>query len=200
MLLNNDRLAILEVFLGDYESRFTGSSIAKKMKLNQKTVSNILKGLEREGLLKSTTEGKNKLYFFNLEDKENLINFIAALEHLKAIKFLKKNPLIKEISSKIKPYCKGIIAIFGSYAKGIQKEDSDLDIFIIGEYNAEAIDKAIEPYRIDINIRHYPEKVFENGIKNKDPFIEEIINSHILIKNGEQFIEQMLKWRKLSGA
>jgi predicted nucleotidyltransferase len=28
----------------------------------------------------------------------------------------------------------GLIIIFGSYAKGIQKDDSDLDLFIVGKY------------------------------------------------------------------
>ena len=121
-----------EEFLGDYTGFFTGSFIAKKKKLNQKTTANYLQSLEKEGILKSKIQGKNKNYFLNLENKEIVKNFILAVEHLRAIQFYEKNLVIKEILEKINRYINGSALIFGSYAKGIQKKYSDLDILIIG--------------------------------------------------------------------
>ena len=97
MLLNN-QIQVFEEFLRDFNSELTGSFIAKKRNLNQKTVANYLNKLEKETILKSRTQGKNKLYFLNVDNKEILKNFIISVEHLRTINFYEKNILIKEIS------------------------------------------------------------------------------------------------------
>ena len=88
MLLNNKELIILEQFGGDYNKQAYGRQIAKKLNLNQKTVSNILQGLEKGNILKFTKQGKNKLYFLNRNN--NLWRDTVKLIELgKKIKFLK---------------------------------------------------------------------------------------------------------------
>ncbi len=184
MLLNH-QVKIFEEFLRDFKSELTGSFIARKKNLNQKTVANFLNKLENEAILKSRMLGKNKLYSLNFNNKEIVKHFILAVEHLRTIEFYKKNILIKEVSEKIQPYIKGIAVIFGSYAKGTQKRDSDLDLLIIGKCNEPQIEKVSEAYKIEINLNVYPR------IK-KDVLIKEAIKNHIIIKNAEQFIESVL--------
>ena len=65
MLLNKNILKILKEFSTDYNKRVYGRVIARKLKMNQKTVSNILNNLEKEHILKFSQEGKNKYYFMN---------------------------------------------------------------------------------------------------------------------------------------
>src|SRR3989344_5300320 len=65
MILNNNILDILEEFATDFNKKIYGREIAKKLKMNQKTVSNILKRLEKEHILKFSVEGKNKYYYLN---------------------------------------------------------------------------------------------------------------------------------------
>jgi len=184
MLLNNE-LIIFEEFLKDFNVKITGSQIAKKNKLNQKTVSNFLNSLEKEKILKSDIQGRNKLYFLNYNNLEIIKHFIIAIEHLKTIKFYKKNILIKEISSKISKYISGTAIIFGSYVKNLQKEDSDLDILIIGKCNEEEINKISNIYKLEINIKIYPKF-------KRDILINEVIKNHIIIKNSEIFVEGFL--------
>ena len=131
-MLLKKQLLIFEEFLRDLSLQLTGSYIAKKKKLNQKTVSNYLNKLESEQILKSKTEGKNKLYSLNLKNREITTNFIIAAEHLRTINFYKNNLLIKEIVEKIKPKIKGITIIFGSYAKNTQKNGEKFDMGNIG--------------------------------------------------------------------
>src|SRR3989338_7251801 len=126
MLLNH-QIKIFEEFLRDFNSELTGSFIAKKKGLNQKTVSNYLNRLEKEAILKSKTQGKNKLYSLNLNNKETVKNFIIAAEHIRTVNFYKRNILIKEIAEKMQNLIMGTAVIFGSYAKITQKQDSDLD-------------------------------------------------------------------------
>ena len=184
MLLNN-QILIFEEFLRDFNSRLTGSFIAKKKNLNQKTVSNYLNKLEKEHILKSKIQGKNKLYFLNLDNKEIIKNFIIAVEHLRTINFYKKNILIKEITGKIQPNIKGIAVIFGSYAKNTQKKDSDLDILLIGKCNEKEINKISKIYKIEINLKIYPRL-------EQDILTKEVIKDHIIIRNVEQFIGEIL--------
>ena len=196
MLLNDIRIAVIDNFLGSYRIEMTGSDIAKRKKLNQKSAANALRELEKEGFLKSRIEGKNRLYFLNLGDAENIINFVSALEHIKAIRFYKKNAVIKEFVSKADACFNGIVAIFGSYAKGLQKEGSDLDIFIAGKCNDAKAEDVAALYNIELSIKKYPHKVFQQGLSANDPLIEEVIKSHILVKNTESFVKSVLKWKK----
>jgi len=184
-MLLNGQIKIFEEFLRDFNVGLTGSFIAKKKKLNQKTTSSFLKNLEKETILKSKTEGKNKLYYLNLDNKEVVKNFIIAVEHLRTINFYKKNILIKEIAEKIQNQIKGIAVIFGSYAKGIQKKDSDLDLFIIGKCNEKEIDKISHLYGLELNLKIYPKL-------EKDLLTLEIIKDHLIIKNVELFIEEII--------
>lgn len=188
MLLDN-QLKIIEEFLRDLDSKLTGSFIAKKKRLNQKTVANYLNRLEKENILESRTQGKNKLYYFNLQNKEIVKNFIMAVEHLRTINFYRKNILAKEISEKIIPLIKGVAIIFGSYAKKTQKEDSDIDIMVIGKCDEKEIDKTSKMYGKEINVKIYPKPI-------NDILTKEVIKNHIVIKNTERFIGEILRWTK----
>jgi len=194
MLLNERGLKVMEEFLRDYNARITGSFIARKRRLNQKSVSNFLKQLEKENFLKSTTQGKNKLYFLNLEDELNIASFISCFEHIRTIRFYRKKPFIKEVAGKIIPLCSGIIAVFGSYAKGAEKEDSDIDLFVAGKCDVDKIQKISEMYHIEINVKHYA-----SVPKRSDLLIEEIIKDHVIINDIHRFVWMVLKWKKSSG-
>lgn len=182
MLLNNK---IFEEFVGDYSINLTGSLIAKKKKLNQKTVSNYLNILEKQGILKSKTRGKNKNYYLNLDNKEIIKNYILAIEHLRTIEFYNENLIIKEISEKINPIIKGSAIIFGSYAKKLEKKDSDLDILIIGKCNEKEIEQIGKKYNLEISLKIYPKL-------KSDILTKEAIKNHIYIKNSEKIVEVLI--------
>ena len=190
MLLNNLRVYLLEEFTRDYSLRLTGSSLAKKKHLNQKSVANALREFEEDGFLKSIPEGRNKVYLLNIQDTKIIENVLSMIEHIKTINFYKKNPVIKEIAEKITPFCEGIVLIFGSYAKNTHKEDSDVDILIIGTCKEKKIQKISEVYNREINAKMYPLPVFRKSLH--EPVIEEIKKDHIIILNTEQFVKEML--------
>ena len=179
-------IKVVEEFLRDYSVRLTGSFIAKKKRLNQKTVANYLNELEKEQILKSEIEGRNKYYYLNFDDREIIKNFILAIEHLRTIDFYKKNILIKEIVEKVLPHIKGIALIFGSYAKNLQKQDSDLDILVIGKADEREISKISEMYNKEISLKVY------SRLK-KDTLTREALKDHIIIKNPEQLIENLIE-------
>lgn len=170
---------ILEELLTNKE--LTASQIAKEKNLNQKTVSNYLNNLEEQLILKSRTQGKNKLYSFNIGNEPNIRNFLVALENIRTLNFYKNNLLIKEVVLKIDSLIKGIAIIFGSYAKNKQNKNSDLDILVIGKVNEDKIHTISKIYHLDISIKCYPKF-------SKDLLMEEVQKHHIIIKGAEDWI------------
>ena len=76
-----------------------------------------------------------------------------------------------------------LIILFGSYAKGLNKADSDIDIYI--ETKSRNTKKIIEDIHSKINV-----KIGSFDIKS--PLIREIIKDHIIIRGIEVFYEKQV--------
>ena len=168
-------LQVLSLFTNDFSPR---------------TSQLILEDLEDKGIIESKTKGKIKT--FKLNPSEFTKRYLAFVEQYKAIAFLEKKLLIKEIIEKITPHIKGIGIIFGSYVKGLEKEGSDLDIFIVGSYNNDEIKKVSKNLGIEISIKCYPLKIFEKNL-TKDILLKEVLKNHVVFLNVEQFIQRVFK-------
>ena len=187
MILNLQRVIILESFISNSDEKITASYIAKKQSFNQKSVYLFMEELEKIGIMRSERQGKNKLYSLNKNNEVLIKEFLCSIEHLRTVYFYQKHPKIKLLIQKILPHIRGIAVIFGSYAKNTEKEESDLDIFIAGSYNEKKITLICRTFNIDVNLKH------QRKLK-QDVLTKEIKNKHILIKNTEQFIEEANIW------
>ncbi len=185
MLLNKNSIKILKEFSTDYNKRIYGRVIARKLKMNQKTVSNILNNLEKEDILKFSQEGKNKYYFLN-KFNPNIKEIVKLIEIEKKIEFIGKNNKLKGLFSKLEEKAQGILVVFGSYANYTNNKKSDLDIFIMGKISN--IDDLGELYNTKINIIKSEKEKFNR----EEHIIKEIIKNHIVLKGVEEFIE--LAW------
>lgn len=178
---------MLQRFTSDTDEKITASQIAKMHSFNQKSVSLFMKELEEQSILRSEIQGKNKLYSLNKENKEPVIQFLCALEHLRTLFFYQSHPNIKVILQKALPHIHGIAAVFGSYAKGTQKDSSDIDLYIAGKYGQDRILEISNTYSSEINIKH--QKSFR-----EDTLTREVKKNHIVLKNTEQFIREANQW------
>jgi len=185
MLLNKNKLKVLVEFSRDYTKRIYGRDVAKKLKMNQKTVSNTLNKLEKEHILKFKQEGKNKYYYLN-EFYPHLKEVIHLIETQRKINFLEKYKKLKELFSKLEQRTEGILVVFGSYANFSSSESSDLDVFLIGKIKD--IEDLEELYNIKINIVKSTKIKFDKN----EHIIKEIIKNHIILKGMEDFIELIL--------
>ncbi|MEK6918164.1 MAG: winged helix-turn-helix domain-containing protein [Nanoarchaeota archaeon] len=182
MTLNENSLRVLEEFSKDYYCRIYGRNVAKKLKMNQKTVSNILNSLEKDNILKFTQEGKNKYYYLN-SFYSNLKEIIQIIETKKKINFLEKYRKLRELFLKLEERAKGMLVIFGSYASFSANEKSDLDVFVLGKMKN--VDDLEEVYNIKINIVRSNKNKFDK----KDHLILEIIKNHVVLRGIEDFIK-----------
>ena len=151
--------------------------IAKKLNTSHSTVSRKLNSLKKEKVIDYRKEGKNKIFFL----KKNLIakNYVFQAEANKLIKLLRKCPELRIIFEEIiKKTDEKLIILFGSYAKGIAKKSSDIDLYI--ETKDRNTKKIVEEINSRISVKIGPFDV-------KSPLIKEIIKDHVIIKGIEEF-------------
>ena len=169
-----------EVILQLLKKEAHGRELAKELKTSLTRVQSILTELRNINVLDYKIEGKNHIYFI----KKNLISksFILNAENYKLTKIINKHselePIFDDIIKKSK--C-NLIILFGSYAKGIPKKESDIDIYI--ETTDQKVKEEIQKIYDLISI-----KIGKFNLN--DLLIKEIIKNHIIIKGGEEFYEK----------
>lgn len=187
MILTSQKLIMIESFILYPDSKYTASQIAKNKKLNQKSAQLFLDSLEKQGILQSHYEGKNKLFGWNKNNKQIVRQFILAIENLRTIEFYQQNTIVKQIIDKIYPCIKGSIILFGSFADNSQTSNSDIDLLFIGKYDTQEINEICKLYNVAISIKHM--KKYESNTLTK-----EVQKKHILIKNAESYINKAIQW------
>jgi predicted nucleotidyltransferase len=141
-----------------------------------------LMSLERSGIFKLSKKGN--LSYYSLNKDYPLYN------ELKNIVF--KTVGIQGALSGILSPIHGIETafIYGSYAKSQDNAGSDVDLFIIGDINEDAllpgINKLEKELQREINYSLYSRKDFQAKKKAKDPFIKDVLeNKKIFLIGGE---------------
>jgi predicted nucleotidyltransferase len=166
---------ILDLLKGDSHLR----QIAKDLNSNHMTVKRALDLLVKENVLDVKTQGKNNV--FSIKKTLEARNFVLISEIYSLNIFISKHPSLKQDLLALKKLDAGTIAVFGSYAKGIQTSQSDIDIYI---------DTA------SAKVKNQAEKINDKfsvkiGSYNKDSLlIKEIERNHIIVKGVEEFYEK----------
>lgn len=188
--ITENGLQIISLFTNGFDREYYIREVEKLLKISPRTAQLILEDLEDKGIIESKVKGKIKSYKLKINELSK--RYLTFVEQYKSIAFMEKNLLVKEVIEKISPFIDGIGIIFGSYAKGTSNKESDLDLFIAGNYEKEEIKKVSRNLGIDISVKCYLLKIFEKNI-NQDILLKEILKNHILFKNIELFIEKVLK-------
>jgi len=181
-IFNKDIVKILTLFSVSLGSKFTRNEIKEKTMLNNVPLDNALNIL----LNNKTLVREKRLLGLNFENKNmKIILDIIKKEHMK----FKEIPLniycmVSDIShnlSRIKGITK--IYLFGSYAKLIYTEKSDIDLAIILEKGNKTLIKKIKQnvnkiekkYNKSIELHFFEKK----DMNQKDPIIREILRNNV---------------------
>lgn len=155
-------------------------SIAKQLNASYSTVSRVLNMMYKENIIDFKKEGKNKVFFIrkNLQAK----NYVFNAERYKLIRLIKQYPELSIIIDSILKNCEErLIVLFGSYAKGTAKKDSDIDVYIETE-NRKIKDK--------VESLHSKIKAKVGPFDLDSMLIKEIIKNHIILRSVEDFYEK----------
>ena len=187
-ICEND-LTTLALFSNGYDQEYHIREICCYLPISHGTTQTILSRLEEKQVLVSSQRGKTRV--FRIKNGEIAIQYFILAEVYKKICFLEQNPYISEILNKIYPYTVGITLLFGSYAKGTENKDSDIDIFVAGICDEREIAKVGRMYDMEIILKQYPAPAF-TASKQQDPLLIEIGKNHIVWKNAESFVREVL--------
>ncbi len=187
--ITENHLQVLSLFTDGFDRSLYIREVQRALKISPRTAQTILANLEGRGIIESKRRGK--IVSYSLKRNEICRRFLVFCEQYKAISFLSENLMINEIIEKVTPQIEGIGIIFGSYAKGINKPESDLDMFVIGKYNQKGIDKVSQMYGIDISVKCYPLGIFRKDL-HRDILTKEVLKSHVVFLNSEAFVKEVL--------
>lgn len=131
--------------------------------------------------------GKSKIIKLNASNPIIRAHLTVASDEEKK-SYLEKQLIIRKISSELNT--SDIVVLFGSYAKGKQTEDSDIDILVINKDGKKSISfsKYEILYKRKINPIFVTKKEFKNMLKDKEENVgKQALKSHIIINNPEEF-------------
>lgn len=169
----------LEIMLALLKGENHLRALAKLLNASHSTVSRILARLLSENVLDFKTEGKNKVFYIkkNLQAK----NYVFNAERYKLIRLIKQYPELGIIIETILKNCnERMIILFGSFAKGTAKKDSDIDIYI------ETTDRKTKD---KINALHSKISIKIGSFDIRDQLIKEIIKNHVILKGADDFYD-----------
>lgn len=176
------RAKVLAWFYMHHDESFFVRQLAIILKEDPTNLSRELSNLEKAGILSSTRQGNLKYFqankncsFFN-ELKGFILKTVGVVGDLKFS--LEKIPDIK------------YAFIYGSYAKGEEKADSDIDLIIIGDVDLDRLDLFIsnleKKFGRTINYVTYDYKEFLTKKKRKDGFIIDVLEDKKIMLLGDE--------------
>jgi|GEM_PF-3005774 len=188
----------LKLYTQDLKGEYHLRELARKLEVNHQTLRPYLDQLVEKGILREKQQGRNKV--FSLNQKSDLLPYyLIQVEADRTAEFLESKNIIrtfwknfrdkisKEILRKIE-----ILILFGSFAKGSEDEESDIDLFLAAPEKASnkimnACDKLEAVTGRDIEIEQTSN--LRNVVARQGPeTFGEIINNHIVLLGIEKFI------------
>jgi predicted nucleotidyltransferase len=180
-LLSQNRLLLLGLFYTNPEKSFymqeVGRALGKKPGVFQRT----LNSLVEEGLLKSEYRGHAR--FFQADTRHPLYPELKRI----VAKTAGVEGTLRDLVERL-PEVR-LALIYGSFAKGSQRKDSDVDLLIVGKPSVEdklvrEIARLEKKLRREINYKLYSEDEYRRKRGKGDPFLEEALTDRKIPLKG----------------
>jgi predicted nucleotidyltransferase len=188
-LIKSGHWKILQLFYTDKTAKLHLREIARKAKLHEPSTTVFLKSLEKDTVLKSEKDGNQKKYTLKLNYKTYSMFQLFDLERFNSLPSIRKNAIkyfLEHLADK--PL---IMFVFGSTAKGVFKEDSDIDLLLISKIKTDEAEKHSENLTgIKISVFQMTLVDFSKEIKLKeDPVIQSAITTGYPVLNNLYYYE-----------
>lgn len=193
------KLRILKVIYENPDINLTG--LIKKSRTSPNIVLKYVNHLTEYGVLKEKRfGGKKKTHIRNL--KLNLlsdlsVSILSFVEIEKRLVFLRKYKEMKPfVSQLMQLFSKEIVfcLVYGSFARLSADKDSDLDVWIVGNPDAEMKKRISEVF--STSKREYSIKIetLTQFLKNiNNPIHQNILQEHIIVYNETGFLKTLAK-------
>lgn len=167
---------LLNFFFLHSSEQFYINDLARRLSLDPANTDKMLKKLEQEGILASERVGVERFYSLNfkyplLEEYRQIVMKTIGLEG-------KIRQALNSLAGLKQAY------IFGSYAKGNDDKNSDIDVLLIGAHSSVEALKKLLPIQKEvgreINVVNMTEGELLRKKKAKDPFVANIFSGKII--------------------
>lgn len=180
--LTKNRAELLRLFLTNPDQSFymqeIGRILGKKPGNFQRTINN----MEKEGILVS--EYKANARYFKANKGYSLYKELESI----VFKTVGVIGSIREVLKKDRNISYAFI--YGSYAKAKESYLSDVDLILVGKPDEDKLikelDRLEELLRREINYKLYSLTDFKKEVKQKDPFLLEILRDKKIMITGEE--------------
>lgn len=179
----DNKLKIINYLGKNLGNSFTMHELSKHLKIPYATFYRTIKDMK--DLIKIKPVGKANILLLNKENPTIKSYLVISSEEEKK-EFLTREPILNKISTELKT--KDIVLLFGSYAKGTKRENSDIDILVINEEGNRAISfsKYELLFKKKINSIFVAKSEFIQMLKDKEENVgKQALNNHIVLNNPE---------------
>jgi len=182
LISSKTKRAILKQFFSNLDERYYIRQLAVILNTSVGTVHRELARFEKNGILESKSLGNLRFFYINRKNPlfTELKQIIFKTEGIKGRMGMELNR-IKGIKTAF---------IYGSFAKGEEKGNSDIDLFLVGNINEDELIQKISGLESELNreINHtiYTKEEFKKEIENKNSFILEVLKEPKIFLVGKQ--------------
>jgi predicted nucleotidyltransferase len=176
-------VSVLKLFLMNAERAYYQAQVARITGARLYVVQRELARLERAGLVLREASGNRIYYRANRQH--------PALEDLKRA-FLKTVLLGDSLRAALAPLAGKVRAafIYGSYARGEEREHSDVDLFIVGDLTVseevEVLGEAGRAIGRELNTAIFPPEEFQDKAQSGHYFIEDVLRNPKIFIIGDE--------------
>ncbi len=179
--LSGNQLLLLRLFFTNPEKSFymqeVGKILGKKPGVFQRT----LNALTEEGWLKSEYRAHARFFQANTQHP-----IYPELKRIVA-KTVGAEGTLRELAERL-PEVK-LALLYGSFARGTERQDSDIDLLVVGRPAAEGklikkLTSLERKLQREINYKFYSEEEFRRKRVKGDPFLEEVFTDKTIVLKG----------------
>ena len=187
-MLNETELKVLSSFFPE-GNEITLKMIIERTRLSYEPVYRTVKQLTYKKLVSVKKFGKISVYKIDFKKEEvKLAFFFYAKRKLKD--FSEKHGTIFRALSKLNEENVDFLAVFGSYAKGIERKNSDIDVLCVGS-NKKDIERKVRGLRYETNLEFAPVVILKSEFvkikEENEVFWNDLIRFGIIFKGYELF-------------
>ena len=179
------------------DKRITISALLRATKVSPQSGYRYISELLLSGIIREKREGKKPTlrYLLPCFSETGKLCF-ALIEENKRINFLEKHPELKGPFEQFSRELGGqrIALLFGSFARGAETRESDLDLFLIGKKIdkkkiEELTERCFVTIKNPVSLRIWREKDVVSALKKEDAFLKQVEKEHILLAGSLSWVE-----------
>lgn len=166
---------VLVPFTSGRTREYSASELSRRLGAAQRTVARELTRLEKAYFVEYEYKGRNKVYSLSSR-LLSLVELVTLVEFVKSVNFRMTHNSLLPLFEELDGFS---YLVFGSYAKGLEKKGSDIDLVLFARKSAK-FEKIFARYPFRVQAHYCSFVWFVDQFKKGNALPKEILKDHIL--------------------